>query len=174
MPATLQVSVSLNSTHYQVPLDTITAYVRASYPNGLPVTNATLRARLSSAGSISNASVTYDKTGAVWVVTYRFSLGDLPRPGAWTLSVEAVDIYGNSGSASFEIIAEPYYFIAILLLAVFAILLVRWFLSKYWHRLYLRGKRVLSAFRDRWKPPSLGRYLGNSMWKPAEHHDEVY
>ncbi len=162
VPATLQVGVSLNSTHYQILLDTITGYVTLGYPDGLPVTNATVRAWLSSAGSTANASVTYDNAAAVWVARYRFSLGDLPRPGAWTLSVEAVDIYGNSGSASLEIIAEPYYFIAILLLAVFALLLVRWFLSKCWHRLYLRAKRVSSAFRDRWKPSSLGRYLANS------------
>jgi hypothetical protein len=170
VPATLQVSVSLNSTHYQVPLDTITAYVTASYPDGLPVTNATLRAWLSSAGSITNASVTYDKTAAAWVVGYKFSLGDLLRLGAWTLTLEAADTYGNSGSASLEIVAEPYYFIAILLLAVFALLIARWFLSKYWHRLYLRTKRVSSAFRDRWKPPSLGRSLGNS-WAASRMRD---
>jgi len=163
VPATLQVSVGLNSTHYQVPLDTITAYVTLGYPDGLPVMNATVRAWLSSAGSIANASVTYDNAAAVWVARYRFSLGDLLRPGAWTLSVEAADTYGNSGSASFEIVAEPYYFIAILLLAVLALLLVRWFLSEYWHRLYLRAKRVSSAFRDRWKLPSLGRYIANSF-----------
>jgi hypothetical protein len=170
VPATLQVSVSLNSTHYQVPLDTVTAHVRPSYPDGLPVMNATVRARLSSAGSITNASVTYDKTAAVWVVGYRFSLGDLLRLGAWTLTLEAADTYGNSGSASLEIVAEPYYFIAILLLAVFALLIARWFLSKYWHRLYLRTKRVSSAFRGRWKPPSLGRSLGNS-WVASRMRD---
>jgi hypothetical protein len=162
LPATLQVSISVNSTQYQVPLDTVTAYVKANYPDGLPVTNATVRAWLNSAGSTANASTTYHETAAVWVATYRFSLGDLARPGGWTLTVETADIYGNSGSASLEIVAEPYNFIAILLLLVFALLLARWFLSKYWHRLYLRAKRVSSAFRDRWKPPSLGRYLCNS------------
>jgi hypothetical protein len=162
LPATLQVSISINSTHYQVPLDTVTAYVKASYPDGSPVTNATLRAWLNNAGSIANASITYDETAAVRVATYRFSLGDLARPGGWTLTVQTADTYGNSGSASLEIVAEPYYFIAILLLLVFALLLVRWFLSRYWRRLYLRAKRVSSAFRDRWKPPSLGRYLANS------------
>jgi hypothetical protein len=155
LPATLQVGVSLNSTHYQVLLDTITAYVKASYPDGIPVMNATVRAWLSRAGSIANADVTYDKAAAVWVVSYRFSPGDLLRPGAWTLSVDTADIYGNSGSASLEIVAEPYYFIAILLLAVFALLVARWFMSRYWRRLYLRVKRVSSSFRDRWKLPSL-------------------
>ena len=163
LPATLQVSISVNSTQYQVPLDTVTAYVKANYPDGLPVTNATVRAWFNSAGSTANASTTYHETAAVWVATYRFSLGDLARPGGWTLTVETADIYGNSGSASLEIVAEPYYFIAILLLLVFALLLARWFLSKYWHRLYLRAKRVSSAFRDRWKPPALGRHLVNSM-----------
>jgi hypothetical protein len=152
LPAALQVSVILNSTHYQVPLDAITAYVSASYPDASPVTNATVRAWLSSSGSIMNASVTYEKTTAVWIVGYRFSLGDLIRPGAWTLSVETADIYGNSGAASLELIAEPYYFITLLVLTAFVLLLVRWFLSRYWRRLYLRAKRVPSAFRNRWKP----------------------
>ncbi|MGA2240167.1 MAG: hypothetical protein ABSG74_13250 [Candidatus Bathyarchaeia archaeon] len=163
VPVALQVGISFNSTHYQIPFDTITAYVTLGYPDGLQVTNATVRAWLSSAGSTANASVTYDNAAAVWVARYRLSLGDLPRPGAWTLSVEAADTYGNSGSASLEIVAELYYFIAILLLAVIALLLARWLLSKYWHRLYLRAKRVSSAFRDRWKSPSLGRHLANSI-----------
>jgi hypothetical protein len=149
VPAKLQVSTSLNSTRYEIPLETVTVYVRPSYPDGSPVTNATIRARLSTAGSMVNASVGYDKNAAVWVVTYSYSLGDLLRPGAWTLSVEASDAYGNSGSAAQEIIAEPYYFIGILLVVIFAVLVVRWFLSRYWHRLYLRAKRVSSAFRTR-------------------------
>jgi hypothetical protein len=154
LPATLQVSTSVNSTHYEIPLDAVTAYAKPSYPDGSPVTNATVRARLSSAGSTVNASVRYDQTAAVWVVMYSFSLRDLLRPGTWTLSVKASDVYGNSGSAALEITTEPYYFIGILLVAIFAMLLVRWFLSRYWHRLYLTAKRISSAFRTRWKLPS--------------------
>ena len=163
VPARLQLSIELNSTHYQVPFDTITAYVRVSYPDGSPVTNVTLRAWLSGAGSTGNASVTYDKTTETWVVGYGFSWVDLLKLGARTLSVEAADVYGNSGSASLEIAAEPYYFIALVLLALFSVFVVRRFLSKYGHRLYLKAKRVFSSLRERWRPPSFGRSLDNSQ-----------
>jgi hydrogenase maturation factor len=59
-----------------------------------------------------NATVTYDRGAAVWVVANALSWGDLVRPGAWTLFVAASDIYGNVGSTSVEVIAEPYRFIA--------------------------------------------------------------
>jgi hypothetical protein len=159
VPATLRVDTSLNSTHYEVPLDTVTAYVRANYPDGLPVSNATVRATLNGSGSTANATVNYDNAAAAWVASYRFSLGDVIRPGAWTLSVDVVDVYGNSGSASLEVITEPYYFIAIMVLAVFALLVARWLLSRYGRRLSLRAKRLSSSFRRRWRPPSVGRML---------------
>ena len=160
--ATLQVSTTLNSTHYQIPLDTITAYTQVNYPDGSSVTNATVRAWLSAADSEANATVTCDKSGGVCVIRYTFSLLDLIRLGAWTLTVEARDIYGNAGSASLGVVVEPYYFLAILLVAVTVLLLARWLLSKHWRRLYLGAKRASSALRYRRKPSPLSHHINCS------------
>ena len=162
VPATLQVSTSLNSTTYQVPLDTITAYTQVNYPDGSSVANATVRAWLSAVGSKANATVTCDKSGGVCAIRYSFSLLDLIRLGAWTLTVEARDIYGNAGSASLGVVVEPYYFLAILIVAVVALLLARRFLSRYWRRLHLGAKRASSALRHRRKPSPLSRYINRS------------
>ena len=162
VPATLQVKIVLNSTSYQIPLDTITAYTQVSYPDGLLVTNATVEAMVNRTGSVARATVSYNTTAAVWIARYPFSLEDLSRSGAWSLTVEVMDIYGNAGSASLQTVTEPYVFIAIVLVIVFALLVVRWLLSRYWHRLYLRAKRASSAFRDRGKSPALGPYCENS------------
>ena len=153
--ATLQVSTTLNSTTYQIPLDTITAYTQVNYPDGSSVTNATVRAWLSAADSKANATVTCDKSGRACVIRYTFSMLDLIRLGAWTLTVEARDIYGNAGSASLGVVVEPYYFLAILIVAVVALLLARRFLSRYWRRLYLGAKRASSALRYRRNPSPL-------------------
>ena len=158
LPAALRVSATLNSTHYQVPFDTVVAYTQVSYPDGTLITNATVRAWLSAANSRVNATVTHDKAAAVWIVWYAFSWSDLLRPGAWTLSVQASDTYGNAGSASIEIFAEPYTLIEIVLAIVVVLLVARWLLSRFWRRLYLGAKRGLSTLRSRLRPPSLGRY----------------
>ena len=160
--ATLQVSTTLNSTYYQIPLDTITAYTQVSYPDGSSVTNATVRAWLSAADSKANATVTCDKSNGVCVIRYTFSLLDLIRLGAWTLTVEAKDIYGNAGSASLGVAVEHYYFFAILLVTVVALFLARRFLSKYWRRLYLGAKRASSALRYRRKPSPLSHHINCS------------
>jgi hypothetical protein len=145
--ASLQVTVAANSTRYQVPLDAMTAYVQANYPDGQSLANATLQAWLSARESKRNATVTYDKEHAVWIVKYRFSLLDVTKLGVWTLSLEVRDTYGNAGFKSLEIIAEPYYFVAILLVTVTALLVGRWILSKYWIRLFIRAKRLVSAIK---------------------------
>ncbi len=165
VPTTLKVSTTLNSTRYQVPFDTMIAYVQVSYPDGT-VANATVRAWVSAAGSKANATVTYGKVAAVWIVRYAFSMADLIRPGTWTLSVDARDMYGNSGSTSLEVTAEPYAFLEVVLLVVVAVVVVRWLLSKFWRRLYLGTKRALSAVRGRLKPPSIGRYFNHSPVVP--------
>jgi len=157
--ATLQVSTSLNSTRYQIPFDTVVAYIHVKYPDGTSVTNATVRGWLAAADSRTNASMTYDGAAEVWIAKYGFSLGDLFKPGTWVLSVEATDVYGNAGSASLEVVAEPYNFLAVLLLVVIALFLARWLMSKYWRRLYLRTKRISGAVRERWRPHSVGRRL---------------
>ncbi len=157
--AMLQVSASFNKTHYQVPFDTMTGYAQVSYPDGTSIRNATVQAWLSAPNWMVNASVEHDEAREVWMVWYPFSLSDLLRPGSWEIWVEATDMYDNQGSASFEITAEPYMFIEIVVVIVVVLAVVRWILSKFWRRIYLTTKRAVSAFSGRLRPPSFGRYF---------------
>jgi hypothetical protein len=149
-----------------VPFDILTAYTQISYPDGTSVANATVRAWLSAANSRVNATVTRDKAISVWLVKYAFSWGDLLKLGSWRLSVEATDIYGNAGSESLEVTAEPYTLLEIVIVAAVVLLVARWLLSRYWRRLYLETKRAVSVLRGRVRPPSLGRYFSNSPVTP--------
>jgi len=166
LPATLVVSVALNSTHYQVPFDTLIAYAQVSYPDGVSVTNATVRAWLAAADSKVNATVSRDKVNPIWVVKYTFSWGDLLRLGNWGLFVEATDLYGNTGSGYAEVSAEIYTLLEIVIAAAIVVLVLRWLLQRYWRRLYLETRRVVSALRARLRPPSVGRYFNSSPVTP--------
>ncbi len=166
LPATLVVNAALNSTHYQVPFDTLIAYTQVSYPDGTLVANATVRAWLVAANSKVNATVTRDRVNPVWIVKYASSWGDLLRLGNWGLFVQATDIYGNAGSGSLEVSAEPYMLLEILIAAAIVVLVVRWLLLRFWQRLYLGTRRVMSVLRARLRPPSVGRYLNGSPVTP--------
>ena len=166
LPATLVVNAALNSTHYQVPFDTLIAYTQMSYPDGTSVANATVRAWLVAANSKVNATVTRDRVNPVWIVKYASSWGDLLRLGNWGLFVQATDIYGNAGSGSLEVSAEPYMLLEILIAAAIVVLVVRWLLLRFWQRLYLGTRRVMSVLRARLRPPSVGRYLNGSPVTP--------
>jgi hypothetical protein len=166
VPTTLLVNAALNSTHYQVPFDTLTAYARVSYADGTLVTNATIRAWLTAASSKVNATASYDEVSGVWVVKYGFSWGDLLRLGNWKLSVQAIDTYGNSGSESVEVTTEPYTLLEMIVAAAIVVLVVRWLLMRFWRRLYLGAKRVVSVLRARARPPFLRRYFNNSPVTP--------
>jgi hypothetical protein len=164
--ATLLVNAALNSTHYQVPFDVLTAYARINYPDGTSVTNATVQAWLIAANSEVNATVTHNSTSSVWIIKYAFSWSDLLRLGNWRLFVEATDIYGNAGSESLQVTAQPYTLLEIAVAAAIVVLVVRWVLLRFWRRLYIETKRVVSALRGRVRRPSIGRYLNNSPVTP--------
>jgi hypothetical protein len=165
-PATLKVTADFNSTHFQVPFDTMTSYVQVGYPDGTFITNATVWASLNAANSKVNATVNYDRAAAIWIVRYSFSWGDLLKLGTWTLTVGARDAYGNAGSGSFDVTAEPYVLLEIIFGVVIVLVVARWLLAKYWRRLYLGAKRILSTFRERLSPPSLGHYFKDSPVTP--------
>jgi hypothetical protein len=166
LPATLLVNAVTNSTQYQVPFDTLIAYTQVSYADGTLVTNATVRAWLVAANSKVNATVTRDRVNQVWIVKYASSWGDLVRLGNWGLFVQATDIYGNAGSGSLEVSAEPYALLEILIAAAIVVLVVRWLLLRFWRRLYLGTRRVVSILRGRLRPPSVSRYLNGSPVTP--------
>ena len=165
-PAMLHVNAALNSTHYQVPFDTLIAYTSVSYPDGTSVNNATVRALLTAANSKVNATISRDKVNPVWVVKYAFSWSDLLRLGNWRLSVEATDIYGNAGSGSVEVSADPYMLLEIIIAAAIIVLIARWLLLRFWRRLYLGTRRVVSMLRARFRPRPVGRYFNSSPVTP--------
>jgi hypothetical protein len=164
--ATLTVNAALNSTHYQVPFDTLAAYAGIVYPDGTPVSNATVRAWLTAANSEVNATVTRESASPVWVIKYAFSWSDLLRLGNWRLFVEATDIYGNAGSESLEVTTQPYTLLEVAVAAAIVVLVVRWLLLRLWRRLYIETKRAVSALRARARHPSFGRYVNNSPVTP--------
>ena len=166
VPAKLHVIITPNATHYQVPFDTLTAYTQVSYSDGTSISNATVRGWLSSGDWRVEPSVSPESAPGIWVIRYSFSWRDLVRPGNWELRVDAGDVFGNTGSGSVQIVAEPYLLIEIVVGVLAVLLVVRWLLSKFWQRLYLGAKRGLSAMRERLKPPSLGRYLSDSPVTP--------
>jgi hypothetical protein len=165
-PVTLVVTSDLNATRYQVPLDKLVAYTQISYPDGTPVANATVRAWLDALGSRVNVTITHKRTSSVWVITYPFSWGDLLRLGSWRLQVNATDMYGNTGSESQEVTVEPYTLLEIAIAAVVVLFVVRWLLSRFWRRLYLRTKRAAAWIRTRLRPASVDRYFTNSPVTP--------
>jgi predicted trehalose synthase len=61
------------------------AWGEAKYPDATPVTNATVHAWLSAADSRVNATATYDKASAPWIVEYAFALRDLLKVRSWIL-----------------------------------------------------------------------------------------
>jgi len=154
--ATLVVNAALNSTHYQVPFDTLVAYAGIGYPDGTPVSNATVRAWLTAANSEYNATVSHESASPVWIIKYAFSWSDLMRLGNWRLFVEATDIYGNAGSESLEVSTEPYTLLEVVVAAAIVVLVVRWLLLRLWRRLYIETKRAVSALRARARHPPLG------------------
>jgi len=155
--ATLVVNAALNSTHYQVPFDTLVAYAGIGYPDGTSVSNATVRAWLTAANSEYNATVTHESATPVWIIKYAFSWSDLMRLGNWRLFVEATDIYGNAGSESLQVSTQPYTLLEVVVAAAIVVLVVRWLLLRLWRRLYIGTKRAVSALRARVRRPSIGR-----------------
>jgi hypothetical protein len=163
---TLIVNAVLNSTHYEVPFDTLAAYAGIGYPDGTPVSNATVRAWLMAANSEVNATVTRESVSPVWIIKYAFSWSDLLRLGNWRLFIEATDIYGNAGSESLEVTTQPYTLLEIVVAAAIVVFVVRWLLLRLWRRLYIETKRAVSALRARARHPSFGRYVNNSPVTP--------
>ena len=123
--ASLTISSSINGTQIQIPFGAISIISKISYPDGTPLTNnSTVSVIVSTGSSTSLVTLGYDPTIAAWRGTYSSSFSDLWHVGMWTLKVQATDSYGNLGSASYEISAQPYLFLAII--AVIAISRLRW------------------------------------------------
>jgi hypothetical protein len=146
--ASLTISSSINGTQIQIPFGAVSIISRISYPDGTPLTsNATVSAEVSTGPSTSLVTLGYDSTVAAWRGSYSSSLSDLWHVGIWTLNVQAIDSYGNSGNASYEINAQPYLFVAILVVAAVLAFVGRWIYGRYGRKVYFRTRKLIQRFR---------------------------
>jgi hypothetical protein len=71
-----------------------------------------------------------------------------PSVGTWTLKVQAIDIYGNSGTAVYEIAAQPYLFLGLIAAVIAIILFGRWTISRFGRKTYLRIRKTVQRLRS--------------------------
>jgi hypothetical protein len=147
--ATLSITSQLNGTNIQIPFGQVSIMSKVTYPDGTPLTTGSVMVVVSTRSSSSQLQSTYDPTIGQWRASYSSSLFDLTRVGMWTLKVTAADSLGNSGMATYEVTAQPYYFIALLAFLIAVLLVARWSVSRYGRRAYLRVRKILRKPRYR-------------------------
>jgi hypothetical protein len=147
--ATLLISSQVNGTNIQIPFGQVSLISKVTYPDGTPLTSGTVTVAVSTGSSVSQLQSTYDPAIGEWRAAYSSTLFDLTRIGTWRLKVYAADTYGNSGGATYEVAAQPYLFVGLLVIAVAAILIARWSISRYGRRLYFRVRKILRKPRYR-------------------------
>ena len=146
--ASLMISSAINGTQIQIPFDAVSIISKISYPDGTPLTaNATVSALVNAGPSRSLLTLSYDSTIGAWRGSYASSFSDLWHVGTWTLEVQAYDSYGNSGSVSYEITAQPYLFLVTVTVVVFLALAGRWIYLRYGRRVYFKTRKLIQRFR---------------------------
>ena len=63
------------------------------------------------------------------------------------MKVDAVDTFGNSGTASYDVTAQLYLFLVLVAVIVAAALFARWTVSRYGRRVYFRARKIIQRFR---------------------------
>jgi hypothetical protein len=146
--ASLTISSSINGTQIQVPFGAVSIISKISYPDGTPLTaNATVSVIVSAGSSTSLLTLGYDPAVGAWRGSYSSSITDIWHPGTWILKVQAVDSYGNMGSASYEISAQPYLFLVIVAVVVLLAFAGRWVYARYGRKVYFRTRKLIQRFR---------------------------
>jgi hypothetical protein len=146
--ASLVISSSINGTQIQVPFGQVSVISKIDYPDGTPMTNGTVMVSVSgSSSSGAMIQLTYDSTIGAWRASYTSAFTDIWHIGTWILHVEAYDTYGNYGSATYEVSAQPYLFISLVGLALIVVVFGRWLMSRFGRRLYFRARKTLRRVR---------------------------
>jgi hypothetical protein len=140
--ATLTITSQLNGTQIQIPFGQVSIISKVSYPDGTPMSNGTVSVSVSTGSSVSVLPSVYDPSIRAWRASYASSVFDLFRVGTWTLKVNAVDRNANSGMATYDVVAQPYLFIAIVVVIASVILFGRWVISRFGRRVYFRLRRL--------------------------------
>lgn len=145
--ASLRFASEVNGTVIQVPFGQVSIISRITYPDGTAFFNGTARVQVSTGSSTSTVQLSYDPAIIGWRASYSSALTDLWRVGVWKLRVEARDVYGNSGTATYEVATQPYLFIALIAILVAIVLFARWTLSRYGRKVYFRIRKIVMRFR---------------------------
>jgi hypothetical protein len=146
--ASLLISSEVNGTQIQVPFGRISIISRVTYPDGHPLTNGTVVVHVNTGTSTSDVKLAYDSGLSAWRGTYSSDFGDLWRVGTWTMTVEAADLYGNYGNATYDVGAQPYLLIVIVAVLIVLALAGRWIVSKYGRKIYFRTRKLIQRLRS--------------------------
>jgi len=146
--ASFQFSSKVNGTQIQVPFGQVSILSKITYPDGSLLTNGTVRVLVSTGTSTFSLQSLFDATDGSWRSAYSTTIADLWSVGTWILTVEAFDIYGNGGVATYEITAQPYLFLIIIGIVIVAVVIGRWSLTRYGRRVYLRVRKILHKLRS--------------------------
>jgi len=145
--ASLIIQSEVNGTLIQIPFGQVSIISKVTYPDGTQLTNGTVGLVVSAGSAVSELKSVYDPTIQAWRASYSSTFSDLWRVGKWTLKVSAVDTLGNSGTATYDVAAQPYLFIVMLALIIAVVLFGRWTLTRYGRRVYFRVRKIIQRFR---------------------------
>jgi hypothetical protein len=146
--ASLQIASSINGTQVQIPFGQVSIISKVLYPDGTPLTsNGTVRVTVTTGPSISMITLTYDPGLGAWHGSYSSSFSDLWRVGTWTLKVDARDRFGNTGTTSYKVSAQPYLVLGIIGIITFIMLAGRWVYVHYGRKVYFRLRKEIRRFR---------------------------
>ena len=147
--ASLVITSQVNGTRIQIPFGQVSILSKVTYPDGTPLTAGSVNVVVSTGSSVTPLMSTYDPSIGEWRASYSSTLFDLIRGGTWTLKVNAEDALGNSGKATYEVVAQPYLFISLIVGVVAVAFAVRWSVSRYGRKVYFRLRRILKRPRYR-------------------------
>jgi hypothetical protein len=146
--ASLVISSSINGTQIQIPFGSVSIISKIAYPDGTPLaSNGTVSVTVSTGSSMSLVSLNYDPMIEAWRGTYSSSFSDIWHVGTWTLKVQADDVYGNSGSTSYQVSAQPYLVLAIAAIIAFLALVGRWIYIRYGRKVYFKIRKFMQRLR---------------------------
>lgn len=141
--ASLIISSQVNGTQIQIPFGQVSIISKVTYPDGTPLTVGSVNVVVSTGSSVTPLMSTYDPSIGEWRASYSSTLFDLIRGGTWTLKVSAGDTLGNSGKATYDVVAQPYLFLTLIVGVVAVAFVVRWSVSRYGRKVYFRLRRIL-------------------------------
>jgi hypothetical protein len=146
--ASLLITSEVNGTQIQVPFGQVSIISRIAYPDGTPLTNGTVSVSVSTDSSASELNLTYDQSIRAWRGSYSSAFWDLWRVGKWTLKVQATDLFGNSGTSTYEVAAQPYLFLALVAVIIAVVLFARWTVLRFGRKVYFRIRKILQKLRS--------------------------